>query len=75
MKDVDFDKLFTALELAFKTGTVDLCPSCDQITEVHPNPMYHHECEHCGWVGSYTACKMKHTKDFVREIISLNFEK
>ena len=68
--DSTFDEIFRQIELAFKTGTVDLCPSCGRITQVHSNPMYYHECEHCKWQGDYRDCKMKTTKDFVREIIA-----
>ena len=31
----------------------DICPKCMLETEVHPNPMYMHTCEHCKWNGNY----------------------
>ena len=31
----------------------NICPKCMLETEVHPNPMYMHICEHCKWSGNY----------------------
>jgi hypothetical protein len=27
---------------------LDICPKCKRVTQYYPNPMYEHECEHCG---------------------------
>jgi hypothetical protein len=39
---------------------VEYCPKCKKKTEVHPNPYYYWECEHCGCNDySYTQLPTK----------------
>lgn len=71
MKVEKFNKIFPQIELAFKNGVVDICPNCKKATKVYPNPYYHHECEHCGWKGSYNECLSKTSKDFISEILNV----
>jgi len=65
-----FDLMFSKIEKAFKQGSVNLCPKCNNITEVVSNPYYYWECETCGHKADYTSLPFKHAKDFVRDILS-----
>lgn len=65
-----FDLMFSKIEKAFKQGSVNLCPKCNNITEVVSNPYYYWKCETCGHEADYMSLPFKHTKDFVRDILS-----
>ena len=65
-----FDLMFSKIEKAFKQGSVNLCPKCNNITEVVSNPYYYWKCETCGYGADYMSLPFKHTKDFVRDIIT-----
>ena len=65
-----FDLMFSKIEKAFKQGSVNLCPKCNNITEVISNPYYYWKCETCGHEADYMSLPFKHTKDFVRDILS-----
>lgn len=65
-----FDLMFSRIEKAFKQGSVNLCPKCNNITEVITNPYYYWKCETCGYETDYMSLPFKHTKDFVRDILS-----
>ena len=65
-----FDLMFSKIEKAFKQGSVNLCPKCNNITEVVSNPFYYWKCETCGHESDYMLLPFKHPKDFVRDILS-----
>lgn len=72
--EVNFDTLYVHLANAFDKKYTYYCPSCEQETEVHSNPLYIHECLSCGWAGSIGDCTTKTTKDFVREVIEKYYD-
>ena len=53
----------------------DICPKCMLETEVHPNPMYMHTCEHCKWSGNYNDLlfiwlpRQDQLQDMLKEVI------
>jgi predicted nucleic acid-binding Zn ribbon protein len=71
--DNNFDLLFKKLEKAFKEDSVNLCPKCNNITDVVPNPYYYWKCENCGHECDYLTLPFKNNKDFVRDILSEHY--
>lgn len=69
MESKQFDSFFEEIDHAFKTGMVYICPDCAKVTNVHANPYYYHECEHCGRKGYYTQLQMKTVKESIKEIL------
>jgi len=65
----DFDEFYKEIEVCFKRGSVDICPQCQSITKIFPNPYYYHECKLCGWKGDYRDCEIKGVKQQVEEIV------
>ena len=53
-----------------KDGTQNICPSCKQITEVWPNPMYMHECEACGWQGDYREAIFSYPEERIMKLFT-----
>lgn len=71
-----FDEIFQNIEKAFKQGTVNICPKCNVVANVVPNPHYYWKCSECGFESNYVSLPIKTTKDFVREILKkINNEK
>jgi len=70
ISDSTFDLMFSKIEKAFKQGSVNVCPKCNNITKVVSNPSYYWKCETCGHNADYMSLPFKHTKDFVRDILS-----
>jgi hypothetical protein len=64
----DIELMLKEMEQAFKKEIVDICPNCNEITNVKANPYYYHKC-HCGWEGDYYDCIYKYPIDFAREIL------
>lgn len=65
----DWDDVYDDILRILKDGVVDVCPSCNNVTEVIPNPMYYHECEHCGWTGSYGECLVEYPIDRIKNLL------
>ena len=65
-----FDLMFSKIEKAFKQGSVNLCPKCNNITEVVSNPYYYWKCETCGHEADYMSLPFKQPKDFVCDILT-----
>lgn len=69
----NLNSLYNTLEHIIKKGNVNICPSCNNPTTIVSNPYYYHECDICGWNGSYLDCTIKTPKDFFIEILTNNF--
>lgn len=66
----NWDDIYNDIIRTIKEGVLDICPNCDTVTNITPNPMYYHECEHCGWTGTYTDCKSSTPKERIKTLLN-----